>query len=43
MTAHHRATGDQASAEKFATLGVRHRERAAKIAALLPPLDAPAG
>ena len=43
MTAHHRATGDQATAEKFATLGVRHRERAAKIAALLPPLESTAG
>ena len=37
MAWHHRETGDQATAAKFALLGGRHRERAAKIAALLPP------
>jgi hypothetical protein len=43
MAAHHRETGDQATAGKFALLGERHRERAAKIAALLPPTSFNAG
>jgi hypothetical protein len=37
MARHHRETGDQTTAAKFELLGGRHRERAAKIAALLPP------
>jgi hypothetical protein len=37
MAKHHRETGDQATAAKFELLGGLHRERAAKIAALLPP------
>jgi hypothetical protein len=37
MARQHRETGDQATAAKFELLGGRHRERAAKIAALLPP------
>ena len=37
MARHHRTTGDEATAAKFEMLGGRHRERAAKIAALLPP------
>lgn len=37
MAAHSRATGDVATAEKFELLGPRHRLRAARIAALLPP------
>jgi hypothetical protein len=37
MAKHHRETGDQATAAKFSLLGERHRERAEKIAALLPP------
>jgi hypothetical protein len=37
MAAHHREGGDQATSAKFAMLGERHAERAAKIAALLPP------
>jgi hypothetical protein len=37
MAKHHRDAGDQATSAKFAMLGARHRERAAKIAALLPP------
>ena len=37
MARHHRETGDQATAAKFELLGTRHRERAAKLAALLPP------
>ena len=37
MARHHRDTGDQATAAKFELLGGRHRERAAKLAALLPP------
>jgi hypothetical protein len=37
MARHHRATGDAGHAAKFELLGGRHRERAAKIAALLPP------
>jgi hypothetical protein len=38
MAKHHRETGDQVTAAKFAMLGVRHRERADKLAALLPPV-----
>jgi len=38
MAKHHRETGDQATAAKFELLGGRHQERAAKIAALLPPV-----
>ncbi len=37
MARQHRETGDQATAAKFELLGARHRERAAKLAALLPP------
>ena len=37
MAAQHREAGDHATAAKFAMLGGRHRERAARIAALLPP------
>jgi hypothetical protein len=37
MAAHNRESGDKATADKFTMLGGRHRERAAKIAALLPP------
>jgi len=37
MAAHHRETGDTATSAKFAMLGARHRERAERIAALLPP------
>jgi len=37
MARHHRETGDQATAAKFELLGGRHHERAAKLAALLPP------
>ena len=37
MAKHHRETGDQVTAAKFAMLGTRHAERAEKIAALLPP------
>jgi hypothetical protein len=37
MAAHNRASGDTATAAKFEMLGGRHRQRAAKIAALLPP------
>jgi hypothetical protein len=39
MAAQHREAGDQATAAKFALLGTRHRERAAHIAALLPPVE----
>ena len=39
MAKHHRDTGDQATAAKFALLGERHSERAGKIAALLPPIE----
>lgn len=42
MARDHTALGDTATAETFRLLGERHRERAAKIAALLPP-DEPAG
>jgi hypothetical protein len=37
MARQHREAGDQATAAKFDLLGRRHRERAEKIAALLPP------
>jgi len=37
MAAHHRETGDRATSEKFARLGVAHADRASRIAALLPP------
>ena len=37
MARQHRDAGDRATAAKFELLGPRHRERAAKIAALLPP------
>ena len=41
MAAQHRDAGDPATAAKFALLGERHKERAAKIAALLPPTVIP--
>lgn len=37
MAAQHRDAGDRETAAKFELLGGRHAERAAKIAALLPP------
>ena len=37
MSAQNRAAGDFATAAKFELLGGRHRERANRIAALLPP------
>ena len=37
MAAQNREAGDQATAAKFELLGGRHKERAARIAALLPP------
>lgn len=37
MAAHHREASDETTSAKFALLGRRHRERAAKLAALLPP------
>ena len=37
MATDHASLGDDATAETFRKLGERHRERAAKIAALLPP------
>ena len=42
MATDHAALGDDATAETFKLLGERHRERAAKIAALLPPVEAAA-
>lgn len=39
MAAQNRDAGDRATAAKFELLGGRHSERAAKIAALLPPVD----
>jgi hypothetical protein len=39
MAAQNRQSGDEATAAKFEMLGLRHRERAEKIAALLPPVD----
>jgi hypothetical protein len=41
MAAQHRDAGDKATAAKFELLGGRHKERAARIAALLPPAGAP--
>ena len=38
MAAQNRAAGDTATAAKFELLGGRHQERAAKLAALLPPV-----
>jgi hypothetical protein len=38
MSAQHRDAGNEATAAKFDDLGMRHRERAEKIAALLPPV-----
>jgi hypothetical protein len=40
MAVRNRDAGDQETAAKFTLLGERHRERAAKIAALLPPITA---
>jgi hypothetical protein len=40
MAAQHRDAGDAATAAKFELLGGRHVERAARIAALLPPAGA---
>jgi hypothetical protein len=37
MAAQHRDAGDLATAAKFELLGGRHKDRAAKLAALLPP------
>ena len=37
MAAQNRNAGDLATAAKFELLGGRHKERAAKLAALLPP------
>lgn len=37
MAVKHRESGDVATAAKFEMLGGRHRERAEKIAALIPP------
>jgi hypothetical protein len=37
MAAQHRDAGDRQTAAKFELLGARHKERARKIAALLPP------
>ena len=43
MAARHTASGEEQRAIAFRDLGGRHRERAAKIAALLPPIaDEPA-
>jgi len=39
MARQNRELGDQATAAKFDMLGRRHRERAEKIAALLPPVS----
>ena len=43
MAAQNRAAGDVTTAAKFELLGGRHRERAQRIAALLPPKGAPRG
>lgn len=40
MAARHTASGEAATAETFRLLGERHKVRADKIAALLPPFDA---
>jgi hypothetical protein len=37
MAAQNREGGDHGTAAKFELLGARHKERAAKLAALLPP------
>lgn len=42
MAAQNRAAGDITTAAKFELLGGRHRERARRIAALLPPRGTPA-
>ena len=42
MAKQNRDLGDTATAAKFELLGGRHKERAARIAALLPPTAAPA-
>ena len=39
MAAQNRRSGDVATAAKFELLGSRHKERAARIAALLPPFQ----
>lgn len=39
MAAQNREAGDKATAAKFELLGARHKERADRIAALLPPAD----
>ncbi len=39
MAAQNHGAGDHATAAKFELLGGRHKERAAKLAALLPPVD----
>ena len=39
MAAQNRDAGDHAKAAKFELLGGHHKERAAKLAALLPPSD----
>ena len=40
MAAQNREAGDKATAAKFELQGARHKERADRIAALLPPADA---
>jgi hypothetical protein len=39
MAAQNRDAGDAATAATFELLGARHKERAAKLAALLPPVS----
>jgi hypothetical protein len=41
MAEEQRAAGQEGAAATFTLLGQRHRERATKIAALLPPADEP--
>lgn len=43
MANKHAAGGDEATSVAFRNLGERHRERAEKIAALLPPVQEPQG
>lgn len=43
MAARHGAQGEAATAETFRSLGERHGIRAAKIAALLPPIEGDEG
>lgn len=43
MSRQHGATGDAAKSSAFGELAERHRVRAAKIAALLPPIEAEVG